>query len=208
MSREHLLDLDRQRTSLEHELSSILSYLNGPNMPGLKGPLVDSQGFPRPDLDLYRIREMRQRFNMLNNDHLAIMKEIEREMTEYYGESREERGREGREEVEVQAVAARPAVRLEPFAWISEVTPDSPAHHSGLLVNDKVTKITSRSEGDFTALTALPTLVQQHIGLPLVFAILRTNEINQEIEMEVTITPQSWSGPGLLGCRLKPIGSS
>lgn len=208
MSRERLLDLDHQRTAMERELSSLTDYLNGPNMPGLTGPLVDAEGFPRADLDLYRIREVRQRFNRLNNDHCAVMKEIEQEMSAYYGDRPVQAAVNGRVEVEIEAVSVAPVERREPFAWVAEVTAESPASAGGLLVNDRVVKITSGTQGDFTALSALPDLVSHHINQSLLFSILRTNELNQELSFEVSITPQQWSGPGLLGCRLKPIGTS
>lgn len=207
MSRERLLDLDRQRTVMERELSSLADYLNGPEMPGLTGPLVDSEGFPRGDLDLYRIREARQRFNRLNNDHCAVMKEIEQEMSAYYGDRPGQTAASARMEVEVEAVSVA-VVRREPFAWVAEVTAGSPAGIGGLVVGDKVITITSSVQEEFTALSALPDLVSHHINQPLLFSILRRNELNQEVSLEVSITPQQWSGPGLLGCRLKPIGTS
>lgn len=42
--------------------------------------LVDSEGFPRPDLDFGELadyRNTKRRLNELNNDHLALMREIE-----------------------------------------------------------------------------------------------------------------------------------
>jgi 26S proteasome non-ATPase regulatory subunit 9 len=193
---------------MERELSSILDYLNAPDMPGLTGPLVDPEGFPRAELDLYRIREMRQRFNMLNNDHCAVMKEIELQMSAYYSGMPVEAAASGREEVKIEAVSVAPIVRSEPFAWVAEVTQGSPACTGGLLVNDKVVKITSITHEEFTTLSSLPDLVSHHVNQPLLFSILRTNEVNQDTPLEVSVTPQQWAGSGVLGCRLKPIGTS
>ena len=39
----------------------INEYLTQPGMPGVKGNLVDEEGFPRNDIDLIEIRRMRNR---------------------------------------------------------------------------------------------------------------------------------------------------
>jgi 26S proteasome non-ATPase regulatory subunit 9 len=80
MSRETILEYDAQRTAIELEINGILEYLNGPGMPGLHNPLVDSEGFPLPDIDLYRVREMRNRWHVLNTDYTEIMNKMEAEL--------------------------------------------------------------------------------------------------------------------------------
>lgn len=145
---------------------------------------------------------------MLNNDHCAVMKDIELEMSAYYAGRPGEVAANGREEVKVEAVSVAPVVRREPFAWVAEVTQGSPACSGGLLVNDKVLKITSSGHEEFTTLSSLPDLVSHHINQPLLFSILRTNEINEDTPLDLSVTPQQWAGPGVLGCRLKPIGTS
>ena len=59
-------------------------------MPGLKGPLVDSEGFPRADVDLHQIRSMRGRIAVLNTDLSATMKRIENGLAELHGLHRSE----------------------------------------------------------------------------------------------------------------------
>ena len=81
-SKENVERLYKQREELEAEMASISQRLNGPNMPGLKGALVDNEGFPigGGDLDLYSVRADRQRYNSLKNDHLKLTNMIEREV--------------------------------------------------------------------------------------------------------------------------------
>ena len=208
MSRESLLELDHQRTHIEHELASILDYLNAPGMPGLHGPLVDVQGFPSATLDLYKIREARQRFNMLNNDHTALMKQIEEQLTAYYGAQPAPEARPlPRTEVVVSAVST---VReeLPPFAYISEVTEESPACTAGIAVNDRITKVGGVTAFNHNNLSALAEEVKSHLNRPLALSLLRRNELNEEVPLELTITPQKWSGPGVLGCRFMPLSPS
>ena len=57
MSRETLLEYDRQRTAIEQEMAAIVEMLDGPGMPGLHSSLVDEEGFPLANIDLYKVRE-------------------------------------------------------------------------------------------------------------------------------------------------------
>jgi hypothetical protein len=45
---------------------------------GIDTPLVDEEGYPRNDIDLYRARTLRGRLAEIRTDHRAIMKETER----------------------------------------------------------------------------------------------------------------------------------
>eukprot|EP00628_Pelagophyceae_sp_CCMP2097_P038505 CAMPEP_0184256064 /NCGR_PEP_ID=MMETSP0977-20130417/8496_1 /TAXON_ID=483370 /ORGANISM="non described non described, Strain CCMP2097" /LENGTH=94 /DNA_ID=CAMNT_0026561645 /DNA_START=177 /DNA_END=458 /DNA_ORIENTATION=+ len=71
-----------RRDALEAEAAAIVSELEtapvtGGLPPGIKTSLLDSDGFPRADVDLYRTRELRQRLACVQTDHKALMKEIE-----------------------------------------------------------------------------------------------------------------------------------
>lgn len=46
-------------------------------MPGVKGSLVDEEGFPRADIDLFEVRKFRNRLACLQTDHCTVMKKIE-----------------------------------------------------------------------------------------------------------------------------------
>lgn len=64
--RKDLLFLQAQRDALEMEASAIASELkspgaNGEAPVGVKGPLVDSDGFPLAGFDLFNVREKRHR---------------------------------------------------------------------------------------------------------------------------------------------------
>lgn len=49
-------------------------------MPGLSGPLVDAEGFPRADIDIFAVRETRHRLACLRTDYLALQKRIEKHL--------------------------------------------------------------------------------------------------------------------------------
>lgn len=74
--------LDVQRKSLEMEAEAITSELtakpeNGGEPIGIDTPLVDREGFPRADIDIYRARELRHRLSRIRTDHKELMKKVD-----------------------------------------------------------------------------------------------------------------------------------
>eukprot|EP00190_Bangiopsis_sp_CCMP1999_P007691 CAMPEP_0198724346 /NCGR_PEP_ID=MMETSP1475-20131203/1834_1 /TAXON_ID= ORGANISM="Unidentified sp., Strain CCMP1999" /NCGR_SAMPLE_ID=MMETSP1475 /ASSEMBLY_ACC=CAM_ASM_001111 /LENGTH=216 /DNA_ID=CAMNT_0044485845 /DNA_START=134 /DNA_END=784 /DNA_ORIENTATION=- len=76
VDREAVKDMYRQREALTEEMEAVMSYLNADGMPGLNGSLVDSEGFPRADIDLYAVRRQRQRLRCLMNDLTQLTQRI------------------------------------------------------------------------------------------------------------------------------------
>lgn len=80
--RQQLTQLDIQRRSMELEADTIYLELTSPPKEGVEPmgigtPLVDNEGYPRGDIDLYRARELRQRFHVLQTDHKEIETKIQ-----------------------------------------------------------------------------------------------------------------------------------
>mmetsp|Transcript_17315 Transcript_17315/g.28760 ORF Transcript_17315/g.28760 Transcript_17315/m.28760 type:complete len:267 (-) Transcript_17315:44-844(-) len=81
-ARKQLSSLDVKRKSLELEADGISSELNakpegGGEPMGVDTPLVDKDGYPRGDIDVYRARALRSRLAIIRTDHKEIMKEVE-----------------------------------------------------------------------------------------------------------------------------------
>ena len=56
--RQDLLLLEKKRSEIEQEMAIIVDLLdNMPGKPGIKGRLVDDEGFPRDDCDLLEVRK-------------------------------------------------------------------------------------------------------------------------------------------------------
>ena len=49
---------------------------------GIDTPLVDADGYPRADIDVFRARTLRKRFIEVQNDYKKIQREIERGLVE------------------------------------------------------------------------------------------------------------------------------
>jgi len=75
--------LDVKRKALEMEADAIHAELTsegpeGQPPMGVDTPLVDNDGYPRADIDVYRARTLRGRFKEIQTDHKALMKDIEK----------------------------------------------------------------------------------------------------------------------------------
>lgn len=80
--RKVLATLDVQRTAMENEADAIFLELttapeDGIEPMGVDTPLVDRDGYPRGDIDVYRARTMRNRFRILQTDHKEMAQKIE-----------------------------------------------------------------------------------------------------------------------------------
>jgi 26S proteasome non-ATPase regulatory subunit 9 len=160
--RHRILRLQSQREMLEIEANAISAELqsvgpNGEPPAGIKGPLVDKEGFPRSDIDLYKVREQRQRLSVINTDYTGIMKELERDMeimhlsfnlplAESVMQSNKQIHQNASVEFSTSSSAADVAktevsfdfTQYQPYAVIDEVFLGSPAQRSGLRVGDHV----------------------------------------------------------------------
>jgi len=81
--RKTLKALDVQRKSLEAEAEAIIDELNSPPVDGngapmgIDTPLVDKEGYPRNDIDIYRARTLRKRLCEIKTDHKHLMAKID-----------------------------------------------------------------------------------------------------------------------------------
>jgi len=72
---------------MEREMMEIVEALEASNMGGVATPLVDSEGFPRADVDVHATRTLRNRMAVLNTDHKALMVRIEQGLVALHSSS-------------------------------------------------------------------------------------------------------------------------
>ena len=203
-ARERLNRLVAQRDALELEADAIASELNSPgvnNEPpaGIKTPLIDKEGFPRGDIDLFNVRAKRQRLAVINTDHKALMSEIEKTLHLVHSElpSVEEM----RSELKVSATSAEvTSSNSKAFAIVDEILETSPASEAGLINGDELLAFGKVTSQTLDALNAVPSVVRDNVGKSIPLQIRRQGSI-----IRVYITPKPWGGRGLLGCHLTPI---
>ena len=105
-----------QKTNIEAELESHISILKANNVT-MQSPLVDVEGFPRADIDIYAVRGARVRIIELRNDLKAVVDSIGKALEGIYDPAIQRSS-------QVEFSSERP---LNPFAKVDGVAPGSPA---------------------------------------------------------------------------------
>ena len=183
---------------------------------------LTAEGFPRADVDVIRVRQLRNEVALAQTDHMAIMHQIEALMFQPDHSADGKASASGSEAAAAPAgrtssaratapaapmpvapaAAASPSAPLTAFLAVVDVLDDSPAARAGIRTGDKVTQwgsITAVSAGS-SALTAVSAVVQHSRGAPVPVSVLRHGRAHS-----LTLVPTSWAGPGLTGLRLEAM---
>ncbi|KAI9325858.1 hypothetical protein DFJ73DRAFT_954932 [Zopfochytrium polystomum] len=197
-ARQRFQDLDAKRQAIELEIKALDDVLASHKI-GMTEPLVDADGFPRADVDVYTVRHTRHSIIRLRNDLADVMRELERAMHAVFESVPPPSPPASQQQQQQQqgggATASAPP--RQPLAVVNRVEPGSPAAAAGLAAGDRVVAF-----GDVTGadgLKRLAPLVARMENEPLAVAVVRG-----DAELELTLTPRKWAGRGLLGCHLLP----
>jgi 26S proteasome non-ATPase regulatory subunit 9 len=201
ITEEHVEDLVKQKDTLEKEISNLIKYLKAPGNLGLSGGLIDAEGFPIADVGkIIDVRTARHNLACKQNDHIAIMKEIEEglyALHENYklrekpvSTTKRETPKRSEEKIEVQPLK-------KAFAFVAEVTLGSPSAQCGLQKDDLILEFGSVHYENNRALKAVADVVQENT--PVKLHVLRDSN-----SVYLTLIPAKWEGRGLLGCHIKP----
>ncbi|KAI1793403.1 hypothetical protein LXA43DRAFT_972050 [Ganoderma leucocontextum] len=191
-SAAHVRDLMERKDAIEEEMEAQFSILqsNGINM---DTPLVDPDGFPRADIDIWAVRHARVRIIELRNDRDALMNDIGLALQNVYHPATL-----AREPLPSNAALDTPGIASEPFAKVDGVAPGSPAASAGLRRDDLVLSFGPLTKTSFTSssLQPLAELVATHEDQQIGIEVLRFNDE----KVKLTFTPRrGWGGRGLLG---------
>ena len=211
------MGLMKQKDELESSILGITEYLTAPWMPGLSGNLIDAEGFPRADLDLFEIRKMRNRLACLQTDHTTLMKQIEQGLyrlhTDHYMNMEEaKQGEPIQQKMEMISTSSDAGKKTEqqlipevkiPFAWISDVIADSPADNAGLKVGDAIYKFGDVNHANHDSLKGIVNLVKAQLNQQIIIWVLRKTLMGGTEDKEIGFVPREWGGRGFLGCALK-----
>ncbi|OXB64127.1 hypothetical protein ASZ78_002057 [Callipepla squamata] len=194
--------LVRRKDELEAQIRACYQLLEDQKGVGTDGPLVDAEGFPRADIDLYQVRTARHSIACergrggLQNDHKALMKQVEEALHQLHARDKE---KHARDEAEARAEAVSQSLPSA-FARVNAVTPESPASTSGLQVDDEIVEFGSVNVHNFKNLQNIATVVQHSEGRPLSVTVIRNGK-----KVHLGLTPKRWAGKGLLGCNIIPL---
>ncbi|KAK8513565.1 hypothetical protein V6N13_002299 [Hibiscus sabdariffa] len=212
------MKLMEKRSGIEAEMNAIIEQLCQPGGPGLSGNLVDSEGFPRADIDIPVVRAQRNRLAELKNDHQEITEKINVNIQVLHSakltSTPKESGVEMNQNASVVNVGA--SVSLQnlalrdshgandvdmisgvPFAMVDEIADASPAAEDGLQLGDQIVKFGNVKAGD-NLLQRLASESQVNQGHPIPVTIMRQGAL-----FNLSVTPRTWQGRGLLGCHFR-----
>lgn len=216
------MKLMEKRTTLEAEMNALIETLSQPGGPGLTGNLVDSEGFPRADIDIPTVRGHRHRLAELQNDHKDITETINQNILVLHSakltatsttaknssdalgstiqDSSVNVGISGSFNYAVgdTSCAMDTDVLLgRPFAVVDEIIESSPAAEDGLELGDQVVKFGHVEFGE-NLNQRLAAEAQAYQGQEVPMVVLR-----QGAPISLTVTPRAWAGFGLLGCHFR-----
>ena len=123
-AKQSLAALNVQRAALESEAAAIVAELNAPldsgGAPmGIDTPLVDADGYPRSDIDVYRARTLRGRLAVIRTDHRQLMRDIDTGLQRLA--ALQNPGKAAEEQAELAARrAAKPKPKYDPISgkWV------------------------------------------------------------------------------------------
>ncbi|GJE98269.1 26S proteasome regulatory subunit [Phanerochaete sordida] len=189
---EQVRALMSRKDAIEAEIDAQASILRTNNVT-MQSPLVDAEGFPRDDIDVWQVRHARVRIIELRNDLRDVMDSIANALQGVY---------DPKLAAEKEQEVSSPS-RLLPFAKVNGVAPNSPAATAGLLREDLILSFGSLTKASFSSNTLGPlaTFVASQENKQVPVKVLRASD---EI-VTLTFVPKSgWGGRGLLGCHIVP----
>ena len=200
--KEKLAELQKERTELEKLIKDKVAYLKSTPV-GLKGSLIDEEGFPKADVDHYAVREARHKLACAENDLKAVQTQMFETLQDLHQLTRDGNA---------AAIAPRPKVprttdsapplgfaplNRRPFLEVAEVASNSPASEAGLKVGDQLVRFATIEHKNFEGLPQLAEMTRDNEDTLLLVDVVRAGELK-----EMTLVPHRWAGAGLLGCVL------
>ncbi|CAB4288855.1 unnamed protein product [Prunus armeniaca] len=207
------MGLMEKRSALEAEMNAVIERLTQPGGPGISGNLLDSEGFPRHDIDIPTVRAERRRLAELRNDHKEITEILNENIQVLHSarlapKSSSLRDSDDQSASVVNVVASASSTNVHsdstnpmdvdvivrvPFALVDEIADASPAGEDGLQLGDQIVKFGNVEIGD-NLLQRLASEAQtnQGHGIPVIL-------VRQGAQVNLTVTPRTWQGRGLLG---------
>lgn len=153
----------------------------------MKTELVDRDGFPRADIDVYSVRNARASLARLYNDLKGKMDDIADALALLH---------KCNHEVDESSAVINGAVDT-PFAKVNGVAPDSPANIAGLERGDLVIEFGNVTFNTESPLQAIAVELPKNEFKSLKIKVKRGEEIKI-----LSVIPKLWSGRGLLGCHM------
>ena len=122
--KQSLKKLDDQRQSLDIESEAIISELTSPSEGGgppmgIDTPLVDQDGYPRGDVDVYRARDLRHRLAVIKTDQKLLTAQVDSSLQQLAQLQNPQKTEEDAKEL-ASRVAPKPKPKYDPVTgkWV------------------------------------------------------------------------------------------
>ncbi|GMT04840.1 hypothetical protein PENTCL1PPCAC_27014, partial [Pristionchus entomophagus] len=187
-----------ERDQLDREIAAQEAVLQANNV-DMKSELIDAEGFPRADVDVYSVRHARSTIIRLRNDR----EELTNRIGEMIGEVHELNSNGEKMEGEKTEIKVVHRTSNDPFVKVQGVSAGSPADLGGMKKDDLVLQFDVLHKGNFTELKQLALLCNENEN-----KTIRVTVIRNERPVRLEVRPHRWSADpkiGLLGCALLPI---
>uniref|UniRef100_A0A1A9WVH5 Nas2 N-terminal domain-containing protein n=1 Tax=Glossina brevipalpis TaxID=37001 RepID=A0A1A9WVH5_9MUSC len=209
-TKEKLMQLMANKDKLEAKINGFGQILNA-NI-GMHGPLVDSEGYPRNDIDVHQVRQARQQIICLQNDHKTLMKEIEKLLHQLHTGSKnsderhqqqqqqqqQDTNNESNDDTQEDHETSISEIDFKIIAKVNHVSAGSPAEKAGLRIGDHIARFGTITSSNFNGeLQTIASLVKHMQNQRIPLRVVRNG-----IVLDMTLIPESWSGRGLLGCNI------
>ncbi|XP_037054604.1 26S proteasome non-ATPase regulatory subunit 9 isoform X2 [Peromyscus leucopus] len=161
-------ELMRRKEEIEAQIKANYDVLESQKGIGMNEPLVDCEGYPRADVDLYQVRTARHNIICLQNDHKAVMKQVEEALHQLHARDKEKQARdvaEALEEARSRSLGSNSPALPQAFAKVNSISPGSPASIAGLQVDDEIVEFGSVNTQNFQSLQNVGSVVQHSEGL-------------------------------------------
>lgn len=208
-SRDAVLELMNQKDKLEQRIRDQGRILEA-NRVGMADPLVDDSGYPRNDIDVYQVRQARHQIICLQNDLKALMKRIESGIHAVHAETaaqlQENLGSTKLQAMDIdsdgEGSSSSKARSPKPFVKVNLVSEGSPAQDAGIALRDEIIEFGTVNAYNFRDLSQIGALVKNCENKTVPVKVRRDGK-----EIDLVLTPTTWSGRGLLGCNIVPMDS-
>ncbi|KAG5729433.1 26S proteasome non-ATPase regulatory subunit 9 [Termitomyces sp. T112] len=191
---EQAQTLIEKKSNIEDQIETQISILKANNST-MQTPLVDADGFPRADIDVYAVRSARARIITLRNDLNAVINDIAKALETIYNPASAPKDSE----------PDSSSAELGPFAKVNTVAPQSPAAEAGLQRDDLIVKFGPLNcRTCSSSLQPLTEVVSANENKHIILKVLRSGQT-----VHITLTPRmGWGGRGMLGCHIIPYSSA
>ncbi|XP_066907235.1 26S proteasome non-ATPase regulatory subunit 9 [Halyomorpha halys] len=188
---EELNDALSNRKEIESKISELNEILKANNI-GMNDELVDKQGFPRNDINVYEVRHARAQLIKEQNDYKLAMKKCEDLLIKYHSQNLPE----------FADRSERPSISVKShkkIAVVGKVETGSPSEYAGLREGDILLEFGKINGDNMRNINDISEEMKRNLNLYIKVVVKRDGE-----HKRFNLKPKEWSGRGYLGCVLNP----